>query len=105
MSKFTVGKPSHIKNDSKNASLAMKSRQKAINEVNKRRTLLQDNSWIKKRPEEESTNENYGRVVLNQYKSQDSLHRNLEGEKNEKAMLNRYRSDTTLDRIPGSYPN
>ncbi|KAM6446497.1 sciellin [Liasis olivaceus] len=107
MTTFTVGKSSHNKNDIKNASLAMKSRQQVINEVNKRRTLLQDNSWIKKRPEEESTNENYGRVVLNQYKSQDSLHRysnilvNLEGEDDEKALLNRYRSDTTLDRIPG----
>uniref|UniRef100_A0A8D2L7P7 Uncharacterized protein n=1 Tax=Varanus komodoensis TaxID=61221 RepID=A0A8D2L7P7_VARKO len=30
-----------------------KSRQQVINEVNKRRTLLQDNSWIKKRPEDE----------------------------------------------------
>lgn len=39
--------------ESKNASLAMKSRQQVLNEVNKRRTLLQDNSWIKKRPEEE----------------------------------------------------
>ncbi|KAM3836497.1 sciellin isoform 1-T2 [Vipera latastei] len=101
MTTFTVGKSSHNKNDAKNASLAMKSRQQVINEVNKRRTLLQDNSWIKKRPEEEGTNENYGRVVLNQYKSQESLHRNLEGEDDEKARLNRYRSDTTLDRIPG----
>ncbi|XP_034273715.1 sciellin [Pantherophis guttatus] len=101
MSTFIVGKSQHNKNDAKNASLAMKSRQQVINEVNKRRTLLQDNSWIKKRPEEEGTNENYGRVVLNQYKSQESLHRNLEEDDDEKAMLNRYRSDTTLDRIPG----
>ncbi|XP_039193621.1 sciellin-like [Crotalus tigris] len=101
MTTFTVGKSSHNKNDAKNASLAMKSRQQVINEVNKRRTLLQDNSWIKKRPEEEGTNENYGKVVLNQYKSQESLHRNLEGENDEKARLNRYRSDTTLDRISG----
>ncbi|XP_013920065.1 PREDICTED: sciellin [Thamnophis sirtalis] len=101
MSTFTVGKPKHNKNETKNASLAMKSRQQVINEVNKRRTLLQDNSWIKKKPEEEGTNENYGRVVLNQYKSQENLHRNMEAEDDEKTILNRYRSDTTLDRIPG----
>ncbi|KAL8189907.1 UNVERIFIED_CONTAM: hypothetical protein K2H54_026421 [Gekko kuhli] len=32
----------------------MKSRQQVLSEVNKRRTLLQDNSWIKKQPEEET---------------------------------------------------
>uniref|UniRef100_A0ACB8FJD8 Uncharacterized protein n=1 Tax=Sphaerodactylus townsendi TaxID=933632 RepID=A0ACB8FJD8_9SAUR len=84
--------------DSKNASLAMKSRQQVLNEVNKRRTLLQDNSWIKKRPEEETAEENYGRVVLNQYKSQESLHRNADEKDEQRAMLNRYRSDTTLNR-------
>ncbi|NXM72778.1 SCEL protein, partial [Serilophus lunatus] len=83
--------------DKKSPSVAIKSRQQATHDINKRRTLLQDNSWIKKRPEEESADENYGRAVLNQYKSQDSLHSST----NEKeTVLGRYRSDTTLDRIP-----
>ncbi|XP_066477452.1 sciellin [Tiliqua scincoides] len=98
----TVGKPSPNKSETKNASLAMKSRQQVINEVNKRRTLLQDNSWIKKRPEEENADENYGKVVLNQYKSQDSLHRNVDEKDDQKALLSRYRSDTTLNRISSS---
>ncbi|KAJ7319914.1 hypothetical protein JRQ81_019425 [Phrynocephalus forsythii] len=100
MTTFNAGKPSPNKNEIKNASLAMKSRQQVLNEVNKRRTLLQDNSWIKKRPEEENADENYGRVVLNQYKSQDGLHRDTNEEGDQKALLSRYRSDTTLDRIP-----
>ncbi|KAJ6660869.1 hypothetical protein lerEdw1_017026, partial [Lerista edwardsae] len=102
MSTFAVGKSSPNKSDTKNASLAMKSRQQVINEVNKRRTLLQDNSWIKKRPEEENADENYGKVVLNQYKSQDSLHRNTDEKDDQKALLSRYRSDTTLNRISDS---
>nr|XP_020639219.1 sciellin isoform X1 [Pogona vitticeps]XP_020639220.1 sciellin isoform X1 [Pogona vitticeps] len=101
MTTFNVGKPSPNKNEMKNASLAMKSRQQVLNEVNKRRTLLQDNSWIKKRPEEEHADENYGRMVLNQYKSQDGLHRDTNEKDDQKALLSRYRSDTTLDRIPG----
>ncbi|XP_034971134.2 sciellin isoform X4 [Zootoca vivipara] len=102
MTTFTVGKPSPNKSDTKNASIAMKSRQQVINEVNKKRTLLQDNSWIKKRPEEENADENYGRVVLNQYKSQDGLHRSTDEKDDQKALLSRYRSDTALDRIPGN---
>ncbi|XP_023779895.1 sciellin isoform X4 [Cyanistes caeruleus] len=87
--------------DKKSPSVAIKSRQQASHDINKRRTLLQDNSWIKKRPEEESADENYGRAVLNQYKSQDSLHSSSTNEKeDQKAVLGRYRSDTTLDRIP-----
>ncbi|XP_053168484.1 sciellin [Hemicordylus capensis] len=101
MATFSVGKSSHNKEDTKNASIAMKSRQQVINEVNKRRTLLQDNSWIKKRAEEENTDENYGKVVLNQYKSQDSLHRDPDEKDDQKALLSRYRSDSTLDRISG----
>ncbi|NXP14661.1 SCEL protein, partial [Thinocorus orbignyianus] len=85
--------------DNKSPSVAIKSRQQANHDTNKRRTLLQDNSWIKKRPEEESADENYGRAVLNQYKSQDSLHSTNEKE-DQKAALGRYMSDTTLDRIP-----
>ncbi|NXB77690.1 SCEL protein, partial [Donacobius atricapilla] len=98
--------------DKKSPSVAIKSRQQATHDINKRRTLLQDNSWIKKRPEEERqekygmhffhiyADENYGRAVLNQYKSQDSLHSSTNGKEDQKAVLGRYRSDTTLDRIP-----
>ncbi|NXW50341.1 SCEL protein, partial [Nyctiprogne leucopyga] len=86
--------------DNKSPSVAIKSRQQATHDSNKRRTLLQDNSWIKKRPEEESADENYGRAVLNQYKSQDSLHSSTNEKEDQKAVLGRYRSDTTLDRIP-----
>ncbi|NXL62094.1 SCEL protein, partial [Chordeiles acutipennis] len=86
--------------DNKSPSVAIKSRQQATHDSNKRRTLLQDNSWIKKKPEEESADENYGRAVLNQYKSQDSLHSNTTEKEDQKAVLGRYRSDTTLDRIP-----
>ncbi|NXB55888.1 SCEL protein, partial [Struthidea cinerea] len=85
--------------DKKSPSVAIKSRQQATHDINKRRTLLQDNSWIKKRPEEESADENYGRAVLNQYKSQDSLHSSTNEKEDQKAVLGRYRSDTTLDRI------
>ncbi|NXE87981.1 SCEL protein, partial [Menura novaehollandiae] len=86
--------------DRNSPSVAIKSRQQATHDINKRRTLLQDNSWIKKRPEEESADENYGRAVLNQYKSQDSLHSSTNEKEDQKAVLGRYRSDTTLDRIP-----
>ncbi|NXL84835.1 SCEL protein, partial [Alectura lathami] len=88
--------------DNKSPSVAIRSRQHVTHDTNKRRTLLQDNSWIKKRPEEESADENYGRAVLNQYKSQDSLHSSTNEKEDQKAVLGRYRSDTTLDRIPGS---
>ncbi|NXM13416.1 SCEL protein, partial [Ploceus nigricollis] len=86
--------------DKKSPSVAIKSRQQTTHDINKRRTLLQDNSWIKKRPEEESADENYGRAVLNQYKSQDSLHSSANEKEDQKAVFGRYRSDTTLDRIP-----
>ncbi|XP_040395491.1 sciellin isoform X13 [Cygnus olor] len=99
MSAFSIRKQSPNQNN-KSPSVAIKSRQ-VIHDVNKRRTLLQDNSWIKKRPEEESADENYGRAVLNQYKSQDGLHSSTNEKEDQKAVLGRYRSDTTLDRIPG----
>ncbi|XP_035417164.1 sciellin isoform X13 [Cygnus atratus] len=99
MSAFSIRKQSPNQ-DNKSPSVAIKSRQ-VIHDVNKRRTLLQDNSWIKKRPEEESADENYGRAVLNQYKSQDGLHSSTNEKEDQKAVLGRYRSDTTLDRIPG----
>nr|XP_030126598.3 sciellin isoform X1 [Taeniopygia guttata]XP_041571571.1 sciellin isoform X1 [Taeniopygia guttata]XP_041571574.1 sciellin isoform X1 [Taeniopygia guttata]XP_041571575.1 sciellin isoform X1 [Taeniopygia guttata] len=101
MSAFNIRKQSPNPSDKKSPSVAIKSRQQATHDINKRRTLLQDNSWIKKRPEEESADENYGRAVLSQYKSQDSLHSSSTNEKeDQKAVLGRYRSDTTLDRIP-----
>ncbi|XP_040395483.1 sciellin isoform X12 [Cygnus olor] len=100
MSAFSIRKQSPNQSDNKSPSVAIKSRQ-VIHDVNKRRTLLQDNSWIKKRPEEESADENYGRAVLNQYKSQDGLHSSTNEKEDQKAVLGRYRSDTTLDRIPG----
>ncbi|XP_064264558.1 sciellin isoform X3 [Passer domesticus] len=99
MSAFNIRKQSPNQADKKSPSVAIKSRQQATHDVNKRRTLLQDNSWIKKRPEEESADENYGRAVLNQYKSQDSLHSSTNEKEDQKAVLGRYRSDTTLDRI------
>ncbi|NWV03314.1 SCEL protein, partial [Ptilonorhynchus violaceus] len=100
MSAFSIRKQSPNLSDKKSPSVAIKSRQQASHDLNKRRTLLQDNSWIKKRPEEESADENYGRAVLNQYKSQDSLHSSTNEKEDQKAVLGRYRSDTTLDRIP-----
>ncbi|XP_013806743.1 sciellin isoform X1 [Apteryx mantelli] len=101
MSAFSIRKQPPKQSDNKSPSVAIKSRQQVIQDINKRRTLLQDNSWIKKRSEEESADENYGRAVLNQYKSQDSLHSSSTNEKeDQKALLGRYRSDTTLDRIP-----
>ncbi|XP_042662115.1 sciellin isoform X2 [Tyto alba] len=100
MSAFSIRKQSPNQSDNKSPSIAIKSRQQATHDINKRRTLLQDNSWIKKRPEEESADENYGRAVLSQYKSQDSLHSSTNEKEEQKAVLGRYRSDTTLDRIP-----
>ncbi|XP_069736076.1 sciellin [Phaenicophaeus curvirostris] len=101
MSAFSIRKQSSNQSDNKSPSVAIKSRQQATHDINKRRTLLQDSSWIKKRPEEESADENYGRAVLNQYKSQDSLNSSSTNEKeDQKAVLGRYRSDTNLDKIP-----
>ncbi|KAM9021688.1 sciellin isoform 2-T3 [Ara ararauna] len=100
MSAFSIRKQAPNQSDNKSPSVAIKSRQQATHDNNKRRTLLQDNSWIKKRPEEENADENYGRAVLNQYKSQDNLHSATNEKEDQKAVLGRYRSDTTLDRIP-----
>ncbi|XP_019385320.1 PREDICTED: sciellin isoform X3 [Crocodylus porosus] len=98
MSTFSIRKSSN-QTDIRNPSVAVKSRQQVIQDTNKRRTLLKDNSWIKKRSEEENTDENYGRAVLNQYKSQDGLHRNVNEKEDQKVYLGRYRSDTSLDKI------
>ncbi|XP_023565413.1 sciellin isoform X2 [Octodon degus] len=73
-------------------------KQQASRELNKRRTLLQDNSWIKSRPEEEK-DENYGKAALNRHNSHDALHRKIKEKDEPKAVLSRYRSDDTLDRI------
>ncbi|MEJ1280584.1 sciellin [Cricetulus griseus] len=72
-------------------------RQQGFHDVNKRRAFLQDNSWIKKRPEEEK-DENYGRVVLNRHNSHDALDRKITERDEPKATISRYRSDDTLDR-------
>ncbi|XP_043928840.1 sciellin isoform X1 [Protopterus annectens] len=39
--------------------------------MDKKRTVLKDNSWIKHKPEDLSNDENYGKVVLNHYKNGD----------------------------------
>ncbi|KAK2500332.1 hypothetical protein MC885_020785 [Smutsia gigantea] len=72
-------------------------KQRGFHEVHKKRTFLQDNSWIKKRLEEER-DENYGRVVLNRRNSHDALDRKVNDEP--KATISRYRSDDALDRQP-----
>lgn len=72
-------------------------RQQAFLELNKRRTFLQDNSWIKNCPAEER-DENYGRVVLSRHNSHDALDRKTNEIHELKATISRYRSDDTLDR-------
>ncbi|XP_047576147.1 sciellin isoform X7 [Lutra lutra] len=98
MSNFTSRKISSTGNDMKNTSQGTTLRQQGFHDVNKRRTFLQDNSWIKKRPEEEK-DENYGRVVLNRHNSHDALDRKANERDEPKATISRYRSDNTLDRI------
>ncbi|XP_020921416.1 sciellin isoform X5 [Sus scrofa] len=78
MSNFTLRKTSPTGNDMKSTTQETTLRQQGFHEVNKRRTLLQDNSWIKKRPEEE---------------------RKANERDEPKATISRYRSDDTLDRI------
>ncbi|KAK6485759.1 cell wall protein DAN4-like [Huso huso] len=52
-------------------------RSQVIQDNKKRTNLLQDNSWIKKRPDEDvAKEENFGKVVLNRYKSEESLDSN-----------------------------
>ncbi|KAM3932982.1 sciellin isoform 1-T1 [Leptodactylus fuscus] len=87
-------------NDQKSNTLGSMNRQNVIQETNKRRTLLNDNSWIKKRPEEEEIkDENFGKAVLNRYKSQEDLDSSVDKEE-KKPIHNRFRSDDALDRIP-----
>ncbi|XP_036084788.1 sciellin isoform X7 [Rousettus aegyptiacus] len=94
MSNFTSRKTSSTGNDMKSTP----QRQLGFLEANKRRTFLQDNSWIKNRPEEER-DDNYGRVVLNRHNSHDALDRKTDERNELKATISRYRSDDTLDRI------
>ncbi|XP_072832479.1 sciellin isoform X6 [Vicugna pacos] len=98
MSNFTLRKASPTGNDMKGTTQGITLRQQGFHEVNKRRALLQDNSWIKKRPEEERE-ENYGRAVLQRHNSHDALDRNTNERDEPKATISRYRSDDTLDRI------
>ncbi|XP_019509839.1 PREDICTED: sciellin isoform X2 [Hipposideros armiger] len=94
MSNFTVRKTSPTGNDMKSTT----QRQQGFLELSKRRTFLQDNSWIKNRPAEER-DENYGRVVLSRFNSHDALDRKTNEINELKATISRYRSDDTLDRI------
>ncbi|XP_069614176.1 sciellin isoform X3 [Ranitomeya imitator] len=99
MSTFSFNKSG---NDAKSNTLGSMNRQNVIQETNKKRTLLKDGSWIKKRPEEEEEkirDENYGKSVLNRYKSQEDLDSAMDKEE-KKPIHNRFRSDDALDRIP-----
>nr|XP_020772414.1 sciellin isoform X1 [Odocoileus virginianus texanus] len=98
MSNFTLRKTSPTGNDMRTTTQGTTLRQQGFQEVNKRRTFLQDNSWIKKRPEEER-DENYGRAVLHRHNSHDALDRKANEREEPKATISRYRSDDTLDRI------
>nr|XP_020772415.1 sciellin isoform X2 [Odocoileus virginianus texanus] len=97
MSNFTLRKTSPTGNDMRTTTQGTTLRQQGFQEVNKRRTFLQDNSWIKKRPEEER-DENYGRAVLHRHNSHDALDRKANEREEPKATISRYRSDDTLDR-------
>ncbi|XP_054362348.1 sciellin isoform X1 [Mirounga angustirostris] len=98
MSNSTLRKMSPTGNDMKSTTQGTTLRQQDFHEVNKRRTFLQDNSWIKKCPKEEK-DENYGRVVLNRRNSHDALDRKANERDEPKATISRYGSDDTLDRI------
>ncbi|XP_064126078.1 sciellin isoform X2 [Loxodonta africana] len=97
MSNLTMRKTTPTGHD-KSAAQGTMLRQQGSHEVNKKRTFLQDNSWIKKHPEEEK-DENYGRVVLNRHNSHDALDRKTNEREEPKATISRYKSDDTLDRI------
>ncbi|XP_073899281.1 sciellin isoform X2 [Castor canadensis] len=98
MSNFPLRKKSPTGNDMKSSTQGSALRQQGFHEMNKRRTFLQDNSWIKNLPEEEK-DENYGRAVLNRHNSHDALDRKVNKKDEPKATISRYRSDDTLDRI------
>ncbi|XP_006252490.1 sciellin isoform X1 [Rattus norvegicus] len=96
MSNFSSRKKSPVGNDPKSTQGAAL-RQQGFHDVNKRRAFLQDNSWIKKLPEEEK-DENYGRVVLSRHNSHDALDRKITERDEPKATISRYRSEDMLDR-------
>ncbi|XP_028627778.1 sciellin [Grammomys surdaster] len=95
MSNFSSRKKSPTENDPK-STRETALRQQGFHDVNKRRAFLQDNSWIKKLPEEKD--ENYGRVVLNRHNSHDALDRKIAERDEPKATISRYRSEDMLDR-------
>ncbi|XP_036152424.1 sciellin isoform X10 [Myotis myotis] len=97
MSNVSLRKTSATGNAMKSSTQGTTQRQQGFLEVNKRRTFLQDNSWIKNRPEQER-DENYGRVVLNRHNSHDDLERKINEINELKATISRYRSDDSLDR-------
>uniref|UniRef100_A0A2K5Q7G5 Sciellin n=1 Tax=Cebus imitator TaxID=2715852 RepID=A0A2K5Q7G5_CEBIM len=98
MSNVTLRKMSPTGKEMKSSTQGATRKQQDFHEVNKRRTFLQDNSWIKKRPEEE-IDENYGRVVLSRHNSHEALDRKINERNVPKATISRYSSDDTLDRI------
>ncbi|XP_061026704.1 sciellin [Eubalaena glacialis] len=98
MSNLTLRKTSPTGNDMKSTAQGTTLKQQGFHEVNKRRTFLQDNSWIKERPEEEK-DENSGRVVLHRCNSHDASDRKTNERDEPKATISWYRSDDTLDRI------
>ncbi|XP_048197165.1 sciellin isoform X2 [Perognathus longimembris pacificus] len=97
MSNFPLRKKSPTGNDMKSSTQGTALKQQGFHEMNKRRAFLQDNSWIKTRPEEEK-DENYGRVVLSRHNSHDALDRKITERDVSKVAISRYRSDDTLDR-------
>ncbi|KAF6376728.1 sciellin [Rhinolophus ferrumequinum] len=97
MSNLTFRKTSPTGNDMKSTMQGTTQRQQAFLDLNKRRTFLQDNSWIKNCSAEER-DENYGRVVLSRHNSHDALDRKTNEIRELKATISRYRSDDTLDR-------
>uniref|UniRef100_A0A8C6FB77 Sciellin n=1 Tax=Monodon monoceros TaxID=40151 RepID=A0A8C6FB77_MONMO len=98
MSNFTLRKTSPTGNDMKSTTQGTTLKQQGFHNVNKRRTFLQDNSWIKERPEEEKY-ENYSRVVLHRRNSHDASDRKTNERDEPKATISWYRSGDTLDRI------
>ncbi|XP_055965951.1 sciellin [Sorex fumeus] len=98
MPNFTTRKPPTTGNEMKSAIQGTTTRRQGFHDLSKRRAFLQDNSWIKKHPEEER-DENYGRVVLSRHNSHDALDRKKNDGEEPKATISRYRSDDTLDRI------
>ncbi|XP_036687104.1 sciellin isoform X4 [Balaenoptera musculus] len=97
MSDLTLRKTSPTGNDMKSTAQGTTLKQQGFHEVNKRRTFLQDNSWIKERPEEEK-DENYARVVLHRRNSHDASDRKTNERDEPKATISWYRSVGTLDR-------